>query len=161
MDPEVIGEMDETSRRVVLRREIEAGPAIVWRALTEPAGLAAWLGRYEGPQLGPGVGFVIWHEELVCSSHAVVEWLPSRLVTVSWDFPGEMPSRVRFAVEPSTSGTTVVLEHEGVEDLVGYAAGWHVHLDLLAEYARGHPRSFERFWDDYGEILRCYGSSPR
>ena len=153
--------MDQASRRVILRRSVEADPEIVWRALTEPEGLSAWLGRYDGARLGPGAEFTIWHEESVGSSHEVVEWLPPRTMSVTWDFPGESSSRVRLVVEPDASGSTVVLEHEGIEDLVAYAAGWHVHLDFLAAYASGHPRSFEQFWVDYDQMHRRYSSLPR
>lgn len=160
MDPQVVGGVDEGGRRVVLVRDILADPAVVWRGLTEPAGIAAWLGRYEGPRLGLGTRFTIWHDGLVPSSHTVVEWLPPTGLTMTWDFPDEAPSRVRIVVEAASSGSKVVLEHEGVEDPVSYSAGWHVHLDFLAGFAEGRPRSFEQFWDDYEELLQTRPRAP-
>ena len=156
MDLEPIGGVHSGSRRVVLRRRVRAGAPALWRAVTEPAGMSAWLGRPVGPPLGAGVRFDLWHEEQVCSRHEVLEWVPERVLTLTWEFPGEAPSRVRFAVEHDGVGTVVVLEHEGADDLVAYAAGWHVHLDFLAEHLRGRPRAFEGFWADYEELVQCY-----
>lgn len=156
MDLNPIGGVRPAPRRVVLRRAVRAGAPALWRALTEPAGLSAWLGRVEGPPLGAGVTFDLWHEEQVCSTHEVLEWVPARLLTLTWEFPGEAPSRVRFAVEHDAVGTVVALEHEGADDPVAYAAGWHVHLDFLAEHLRGRPRAFEDFWTDYEELVQRY-----
>ena len=83
MKREVSGHMDESSRRVVLRRDDEPDPEVVGRALIELEGISAWLDRYEGSRPGPGVKYVIRHEEVVCSSHNVVEWRPPRL-SVQW-----------------------------------------------------------------------------
>ena len=154
-----IGAVDQSSRRAVLHRTMDADPSTVWRALSEAAGLSAWLGRPQGPPLGPGVVFELWHEEQVRSVHEVLEMVPPHLLTLAWDFPGEAASWVRFTVKDDARGAVVTVEHTGVDDPVAYAAGWHVHLDFLARYLGGRPRSFDGFWEDYEELVRRYGAA--
>lgn len=161
MDLEPIGAAHLASRRVVLHRTVPADVRGVWRAVSEPVGLSAWLGRLEGPSLGHGVGFALWHEEQVRSTHEVLAWVPPRLLAWTWEFPGEVPSRVQLAVEHDPAGAVVALEHEGVDDPVAYSAGWHVHLDFLAGHLRGRPRAFEDFWSDYDELVRRYGAQAQ
>ncbi|WP_336923052.1 SRPBCC domain-containing protein [Aquipuribacter sp. SD81] len=156
MDLEPIGVADRLSGRVVLRRPVACSVPTAWRAASEADGLSAWLGRHEGPRLGPGATFTLVHEQQVRSTHTVLEWEPSRLLAMTWDFPDEAPSRVRLSIGRDTAGTVVTLEHAGLEDAVAYAAGWHVHLDYLAELLRGRPRSFDDFWVDYDALRQRY-----
>ena len=87
--------------------------------------------------------------------------MPPWLLAWTWEFPDEVPSRVQLAVEHDPAGAVVTLEHEGVDDPVAYAAGWHVHLDFLAAYLQGRPRAFEDFWSDYDELVRRYGAQAQ
>lgn len=147
----------ETSRQphsILVRQTIDADQETVWRALTEPAGFEAWLGRYEGPPLQRGARFRLWHDGTVHSRHEIAQWRPTRMLTMSWDFPNEPPSLVHIDLEPAGTTTTVVLMQEGIDDPVSYTAGWRVHLNFLAQYAGGSPRSFEHFWGDYETLLR-------
>jgi len=161
VDLEPIGSADQASGRVDLHQTVAAGLPRVWEALTSAAGLTAWLGRPQGPVLGPGVRFGLWHEDQVRSEHEVLQWTPLRLLVLTWDFPGEPVSRVRLGLHEHGTGSAVALEHQGVPDAVAYAAGWHVHLDFLAEVVAGRPRSFGTFWDDYEALLRNYGRHAR
>lgn len=154
MDSDGVGEISRQPHSILLRHTVVADQATVWRALTEPAGLEAWLGRYEGPPLQRGARFRLWHDGTVPSRHEITEWRPTRQLTMTWDFPNEPPSLVRIGLEPVGTTTTVALGHEGIEDPVSYAAGWHVHLTFLAHFAEGNPRSFEHFWKDYEAQLR-------
>ncbi len=153
MDSDGVGEISRQPHSVLLRQTIAADQETVWRALTEPAALGAWLGRYKGPPLQPGARFRLWHDGTVPSRHEIAQWRPTRLLTM-WDFPDEPPSLVRIGLEPAGTTTTVMLKHEGIDDPVSYTAGWHVHLDFLAHYAEGNPRSLEHFWNDYETLLR-------
>ncbi len=161
MDLNPIGRAYATTRRVALRRTVHAGSLAVWQALSQPTGLSAWLGRPEGPPLGRGVVFHLWHEEQFCSRHEVLDWVPPRRMTMTWEFPDESTSRVQLTVEPDAVGAVVSLEHESTDDPVAYAAGWHVHLDFLAEYLRGRPRAFEDFWIDYEKLVQRYSAETR
>ncbi len=161
MDLNPIGAAHLALRRVVLHLAVPADVWGVWRAVSEPAGLAAWLGRLEGPSLGQGVRFTLWHEEQVSSTHEVLVWVPPRLLAWTWGFPGEVPSRVQLVVDHAPTGAVVTLVHEGVDEPVAYAAGWHVHLDFLAAHLQGCPRAFDGFWSDYEELVRRYGAQAQ
>src|SRR5690349_20779851 len=113
----------------------------VWRALTEPAALAAWFwperfgttaevdlhvgGRYR--IAGPAVGMAASGE------YRAVE--PPRRLVFTWRWDGE-PDETLVTVElaPDPTGTLLSLRHEGFADDAqrdDHAKGWHDCLDRL------------------------------
>ncbi|MCZ2830255.1 SRPBCC domain-containing protein [Modestobacter sp. VKM Ac-2986] len=126
----------------------------VWAALVEPDRAAAWLGRLEpGPQRA-GDRFAVRHDGTTTSEHTVVTWAPGRRLELTWEFPGEQPSRLAVALAPTAAGTRLALRHTGLEDPVAYAAGWHRHLEHLGAHlagAQGPPA-----WAGYDELVERY-----
>ena len=98
-------------------------PAMVWRALTEPALIAAWLMENDfEPVIGhrytmrgtpvPAVGF----SGLVASE--VLEIDPERLLRISWrdaEAGNDLNSTVTWTLVPEGAGTRLFLIHEGFD----------------------------------------------
>jgi uncharacterized protein YndB with AHSA1/START domain len=116
----------------------------VWRALTDPAALAAWFwpqrfaptaevdlrvgGRYRID--GPAVGMAISGE------YVTVE--PPHKLVFTWRWDGE-PDETLVTIEltPVATGTELALRHEHFGDDANrdnHAQGWHDCLDRLPEY---------------------------
>jgi uncharacterized protein YndB with AHSA1/START domain len=116
----------------------------VWRALTDPAALAAWFwpqrfaptaevdlrvgGRYriDGPAVGMAVG----------GEYVTVE--PPHKLVFTWVWDGE-PDETLVTIEltPVAAGTELALRHERFGDDANrdnHARGWRDCLDRLPEY---------------------------
>jgi len=153
----LLGGADPARRLAFLDHVLPAGTGDVWQALTDPDRTARWLGRLVGPPLGPGRRVTLWHDDDVASQHVVVRWEPDRLLELTWDFPDERPSRVRFVVGPvGDGGARLTVQHEDLDDPASYAAGWHRHVEYLDAHLRARDLPPERFWDGYDELLQRY-----
>lgn len=114
--------------------DLDASPAEVWRALTEPNELATWFGPDVELDLRPGGGgrFV---DDDGHARRAVVDEVHhgERLVLRWWpegDDPAAGASVVTFVVSPTGSGTRLVV----TERLVAHASS--VSVRAAAEAAR-------------------------
>lgn len=128
---------DDDRCAVRFERLYDYTPQELWRALTEPEQLRGWLADVTHMQLEPGGevrlrfgdepdgGGTAWR---------VLQVDPERLLECEWHYPGEEPSVLRFECHPRERGTLLVLDHRRLADAdaPGYAAGWHAHLDALA-----------------------------
>lgn len=133
----------------------------VWAALTSPAELRGWLGDAE-IDLRQGGQFVLrWlntdqdgnHAEM----HATITALdPPRVLETEGDIHGVL----RWELEPDGDGT--VLTFTSTLDLPDefrfrVLAGWHFHLDSLADALGGHPVDWSHWGlDDWKKILHQY-----
>jgi uncharacterized protein YndB with AHSA1/START domain len=163
---------------IEFRRRLPADIDTVWSFFTDPAKRAKWFcGGATADHPGGAIVFDFDHRKLskrpppekyadsqtACFEGTVLEYdSPHRLV---FDWPGEGDSdrsRVEItltAIDPAT--TEMVLRHAGLEKpdyLIGGLAGWHAHLDMLADLLAG--RNPIDFWprhialeDDYSETL--------
>ncbi len=113
----------------------------VWAALTDPEELIAWWGRAE-LELEPGGRFAMaWLNVDDDGNRAemeatVTELDPPRLLELTGDIHGVL----RFELEPD--GDRTVLTFTSTLDLpdeyrTKVLAGWHYHLDALAEALAG------------------------
>jgi uncharacterized protein YndB with AHSA1/START domain len=127
-------------------RELGYPAERVWRALTDPAALAAWFwpqrfaptaetdlrvgGRYRID--GPAVGMAV-------SGEYVTVEPPSKLV-FTWAWDGEdAGTLVTIELTPTAAGTELLLRHERFADTVerdNHATGWEDCLDRLPEWLR-------------------------
>ena len=123
---------DEERCAVRFERLYDFTPAELWSAITDPARLGRWLAQ---AQVDPGVG---GHVRLAFdegrTEGRILTWDEPRVVEYEWCFDGEDESIVRFELRPQEFGTLLVLDHRrlGRTAGMGYAAGWHAHLDVLA-----------------------------
>jgi uncharacterized protein YndB with AHSA1/START domain len=134
----------------------------VWSALTEPARVARWIGRYEGDRAPGGRGlFFMTHEGVddpAGSPATIVECAPPRRLVLDTTGPGEetMQLEVDLAEE---NGRTVLRFRQffaaGVE-VADWAGGWHWYLDKLDAEVSGRPGpgEWETFWAEVGPGYR-------
>ncbi|TYK45027.1 SgcJ/EcaC family oxidoreductase [Actinomadura decatromicini] len=123
-----------------LERRLRHPPERVWRALTDPAELSAWLADAE---LEPAVcgGFELrWlnagDAEPAVARGTVTAFDPPRLLELDSDLHGVL----RWELTPVPDGTHLVFTShvEVPEEFVTRAlAGWHLHLDYLDDALGG------------------------
>jgi len=148
----LLGAADPRVGRVRLTRSLPADRRTVWTALTDPERLAAWLGRLDGSLDRLGSRVRIWHEESVRSGHTVLEWSPQQSLALTWEFPDEPDSTVRFELSAG-SPTNVTVTHEGLTEPAEYAAGWHRHLDYLEAHLAGADLPWADYWTGYDDLV--------
>jgi uncharacterized protein YndB with AHSA1/START domain len=116
------------SDRIEKRIELRAPVARVWHALTDPGEFGAWFKvNIEGPFLPgrevqgrithPGYEHVRWRV-------VIQKMEPQRLFSFTWypyavdpqvDYSGETPTLVEFRLQPSATGTLLVLTESGFD----------------------------------------------
>jgi uncharacterized protein YndB with AHSA1/START domain len=110
--------------------------AKVWRAVTEPDGLAHWFpsGVEVELQEGGRMHFVHADDAAPAADGTVLELEPERTFMFSWG-----SERLRFELEPTGDGCLFRLTHflSTREQAARDAAGWHVCLDGLAAHLDG------------------------
>jgi uncharacterized protein YndB with AHSA1/START domain len=114
-------------------RRYEASRREVWRALTEAASLARWLGRPREVELAPGGSLTVELPEGGVVDARVREIDPGRVLELDWRRPGEDVSLVRFELREEGGGTVLVLDHSRIDERYGMAsiARWERALRRL------------------------------
>jgi uncharacterized protein YndB with AHSA1/START domain len=140
---------------LVFERYLNASPERVWRALTEPDELAAWLAPAE-IELRVGGRVVLKFEDREHSGR-ITELREPELLAYTWD-EARTASVVRIKLEPEADGTRLTLRHtfELEADLSSYGGGWHQHLELLAGHVAGTPVDWD--WERYRELKGEYAA---
>ena len=132
----------------------------VWRALTDRALLAEWLGTVEGDLAVGGEFHGHWAAsgwEGTCRLEACE---PSRRLLLRTSSEDQPEGVVEVTLQPDGDHTTVVLEDRGVPvaDLPAYAAGDQIHLEDLAAHLTGRGRCDARArWQ---ELFPAYAGRP-
>jgi len=129
-----IGTLRDDDDRCAVRFErlYDFTPSELWSAITDPDQLARWLARAD---VEPGQGGQISLDfDGGGTEGRILTWDEPRVLEYEWRFTGEQESVVRFELLPQEFGTLLVLDHRslGRSSGMGYAAGWHAHLDALA-----------------------------
>lgn len=138
---------DNTTRTLVVEREMHHSAEKIWRALTQPALIADWLmeNDFEPVQ---GHRFNLrtkpmpyWNGVLDCE---VLTVEPYERLSYSWNTSGEEAGRlttiVTFSLAPIPGGTLLRMEQSGfrIEDEDSYRGagyGWQRFLDRLESVA--------------------------
>jgi uncharacterized protein YndB with AHSA1/START domain len=143
---------------VVFERHFDAPRARVWRALTDPEELAAWLAPAE-IELRPG-GPVLLRFDDELERGTITELREPEVIAYTWN-EGKTDSLVRFELEPEGDGTRLTLTHtfEREIDLSSFGAGWHHHLELLVAQVAGSPITWDRI--RYRELKAEYERSAQ
>ena len=86
---------------------------------------------------------------------------PPGLLSYTWSESSGLESEVTFELSPKNDDVLLVLTHRRLADrdeVLGVAAGWHAHLDVLADRLSGRtPRgfwaTFNRLEAEYDELI--------
>lgn len=128
------------TRAVVIERDLPFPPEKVWRALTQPHLIEAWLMKND---FAPVVGHRFnlsgeWGGVLDCQ---VLEVEPHRTLAYTWNFAHQDPaynleSVVTFTLDATDAGTRLSVEQAGFrpdqkQAFGGAAAGWREFLGKL------------------------------
>jgi len=119
------------TRSVVVQREIPFPPEKLWRALTQPHLIEAWLMKNDFQAL-VGHSFQLrgdWGGVLDCQVLAVE---PHRTLSYGWDYSHADPayglkSVVTFTLTPTSSGTHLRMEQTGFRPDQKQALGGALH----------------------------------
>lgn len=154
---------------VRLERNLDAAQADVWNAITEPGQLKDWLAPSEFDAREGGrvtIDFASRSGDRGDDSGGVVRGTiricdPPRTIEYDWEEAGENRSVVRFELEPTEQGTRIVLTHRLLteDEAPGYSAGWHAHLEALADAlagTRASPEWIDSMMARYRELRPAY-----
>jgi uncharacterized protein YndB with AHSA1/START domain len=151
---------DDGRYLVSFERELAHPPERVWDALTRPEELIRWWGDAEVELTEGGRFTVRWlntdDEGNTAVMHATIAQLePGRLLVLDGDIHG----RLRWELTPSGAGTllsfrsTVDLDAEFVTKV---PAGWHFHLDALADHLDGGSTDLVDVEERFAPIHEAY-----
>ena len=120
-------------------RFLDHPPERVWAALTDPAQTARWLAAASIDQrVGGSVEISFEGGEVVTGTVRAIE--PGCVLEYTWVSSGTRASVVRWHLEPRGDGTRLELTHtfhDGDSTIDEFLAGWHLHLDGLADALAG------------------------
>jgi uncharacterized protein YndB with AHSA1/START domain len=146
------GTLERRGEHQVIRfeRRISHPVERVWRALTEPDEIAAWLALAELELVEGGRVVLTWQntddEGNTAVARGTVSALdPPRLLELDTDIHG----RLRWELEPAGEGTalTFTAEVDLPEDYeTEVIAGWHIHFAHLEQVLDGGTIDWEN-WD--------------
>lgn len=145
------------------------GPAErVWAALTDSDLRRQWLAAGE-MELKPGAPFeFVWRNNELTGPSAqrpagfpeehrmqsrITELDAPHKISFTWDGSDD----ASFVLEPQGQKVLLTVIHRGLNEramLLGIAAGWHMHLDILIARARGVEP--EPFWDGWSRLRLDY-----
>ncbi|HEX9642270.1 MAG TPA: SRPBCC family protein [Candidatus Krumholzibacteria bacterium] len=158
MKPELdsMGTIERTPRGALVRfeREFDVPVTVLWHALTDPLGMASWLADASIDLRVGGSVEIRFGDAPVRGT--ITELAHNQVLAYSWHESRDDESHVRFELvsDGGRSRLTVIHTRLAPESGTGFAAGWHHHLELLADLLSGTPRDWspERF----GELLARY-----
>ncbi|MDQ3875003.1 MAG: SRPBCC domain-containing protein [Actinomycetota bacterium] len=131
----------------------------MWTALTKPERLRRWLAEAEFEERVGGRAELRFGAGAIEGTVRALD--RSRLLEYEWIELGTR-SVVRFQLEPA-DGTLLVLDHRllPADAAAGFGAGWHSHLDSLAE-ALAAPEGAhdpDAWWGRFRSLLPRYGEA--
>jgi uncharacterized protein YndB with AHSA1/START domain len=131
--------------RVVFRRRYAKPIEKVWAAVTMPERLADWLAEAEiEPRVGGIVRFT-WASANHSMEGKVVAYDPPRTFAWTWPLDGR-DTVVSFDLAADGDGCWLTLTHAGLsptgKDGGGVRAGWHSHLEGVADAIEGRATAW-------------------
>lgn len=147
----------------------------IWAYLTEEDKRRRWMASGTiGTAAGAAVEHIFRHEELGtdCGQppakyaalagesriHGrIIACEPPHLLAYTWGEGTPTPSQVRFDLEVRGAKVLLVVTHSRIatqEMMASVAAGWHTHLDILADAVSG--RTSHGFWNKHTRLEQEY-----
>lgn len=126
-------------RSVVVERDLAHPPEKIWRALTQPHLMEAWLMKTDfEPVVGRGFSLHAGWGDIACQ---VLEIEPGRSIAYSWAARG-LESVVTWTLTPTDQGTRLRMEQVGFQAdqpsaYRGATAGWHRFFDSMEQLLAG------------------------
>lgn len=145
-----LGQLEHVAGRLQLRftRKLRHPPEKVWRALTEPAHLAAWFPTEIAGERATGAAlrFTFRHGEGPPCDGEMLSYEPPSVLEFRWG----TAETLRFELQPDADGSLLTFVNtfdelgKGARD----AASWHVCLENLADHLDGQApaRTFGARW---------------
>ena len=129
----------------------------VWRAITEPAHLAAWFPTTIEGERRPGATLTYAHPDNISlppMSGRMLAFEPPRLMELDWG--GDV---IRIELEPVDGGTRLTLSDTFAEygKSARDAAGWHVCLAGLEAHLEDHKTGGLQWKPLFAEYGRRFG----
>jgi len=129
------------TRAVVLERDLPHPPEKVWRALTQPELIAAWLTQNDfAPRMGHRFKLTGDWGSVDCE---VTELEPNRALAYTWTAMG-LATVVEFSLTPTAAGTHLRVEQSGFPTepstdryYTGAQWGWQKFTAALEEVVAG------------------------
>jgi uncharacterized protein YndB with AHSA1/START domain len=123
---------------LILVRTLRHPPAMVWRALTDPAHLSEWA-PFDADRSLDSVGPVklttVGTPTPHVSESTVKRAEAPRLLEYAWG-----GNDLRWELEPHGDGTRLTLWHNIDRRFISWgAAGWHICFDVLDRFLGGEP----------------------
>lgn len=121
----------------------------VWKALTDPARLADWMGV---SKVEPIVGgrFETMLDGPHPSTGTVSVWDPPRTLEFSWSNTHAPDSTIRYELTPHDGGTRVVFTHRHMPYATSamMLPGWHMFLARLGKLVEDEqpPETWQKLW---------------
>lgn len=136
-------------------RRLEAPVRAVWDAVTSLEGTGAWAFPLEfEPRAGGVVTSDLGDDGTMRGD--VLAWDELAVLEYAWDAP-EGRWHVVIMLDPDDDGTTLTFDHLGPDPHhPDYAAGWHWHLDRLAQYLAGERPAAVASDAHFEELQRLY-----
>lgn len=158
--------------RLEIERFLPASPERVWEYLTDPELRQKWFcAGATGTAEGEPIVFDFDHSRIsrepappkhqgsdkVVFEGTITAYDPPRLLAFSWPEQDGEGTHVTINLTPKGDGTRLHLQHTKLKRAdykSGAAAGWHTHLDLLADLVNG--REARDFWVHYAPLEEMY-----
>lgn len=150
----------ENTNRIQLKTYIESHPSRVWKTISSVSGMKEWLGakEYEA-KVGGKIRFEVGGESSkFVITGTVKEMVPEKKLSFTWleekvgEYKWPTPTLVTITLNQFHTGTLVVLEHSGFNDLPSEIA--------LSEFL-GHFTGWTMYFYPFGHLMACvekYGS---
>lgn len=155
---------------LVIRRLLPGPIERIWAYLTDSTLRRQWLAAGEMVLMPDAAFELVWHNDRLSDGpdggtrpegFGWEQRMTSRIIAVdaphsltfSWGASGE----VAFTLVEKQEQVLLTVTHRRLGDramLLNVSAGWHAHLDTLAEIAQGLPR--QGFWSRWSRLKADY-----
>jgi uncharacterized protein YndB with AHSA1/START domain len=146
------GTLEAVGDRDILRFERRLSHPVerVWRAVTEPEEVAMWLGELELEPREGGAVVIRWLNtppDNAVAKGRVRAFDPPHALELETDTHGIL----RWVLEADGDGSrltfTATYPRKDDETRLSLLAGWHIHLDHLADALEGRAQNWPRWMD--------------
>lgn len=142
-----------------LERIFDAPAAEIWAAVTEPQGLARWIGYYEEDPASGGVDFYMTAEgDDPEPAPVVIEECRINTVLQVRQLQGDEPWRLRLEIAESAGRATLTFTHLDIaaDQIEMIGPGWDYYLDRLVASQTGRRVETIDFDADYYPAMAAY-----